>query len=115
MSGAPPSDPSRRTWRKVEAPYAGGFFAGFMLGTSVDACAVFVVFIVLSSVDMRNKAFAIAGSTVGIYQFAYLWPWWRSARRRRLAAFSGGLKAAAASALLFSGGCWTLDNALQHL
>ncbi len=84
------------------------------------ACMVAtLVFTLLESALLSFPYRGLAGLLIGIngiavYQFSYLWPWWRRSKKQGHPKRALGIKIAAGVTCLIVGGCWTLIGAMSR-
>jgi hypothetical protein len=89
---------------------------GFFCGLLVNGSAALIVYAGVDAHFGRSgglRPFVYSVSFLAAYQFAYLWPWWRSVARAGNCGFAYGLKFCAVLTALMSGGCWTLSRILR--
>jgi hypothetical protein len=77
---------------------------------SIVACfAVTAATVAIGDEGLGGLEFGLRG--LAVYQFAYLWPWWRAAKRREHHEIVLGIKLAAGLTALVVGLCWsTFDH-----
>jgi hypothetical protein len=82
-------------------------FGACLLALGVNGAACVLVSLAVQEAVHSVGALFVAIEGVAVYQFAYLWPWWRSAARRGDHDVAFGVKLAAGVTALVGGVCWS--------